>query len=258
MVLYQNLTAMQISLIPALSDNYIFLITQNGQAIVIDPAEAETVLRVLADQKLHLHAILNTHHHSDHTGGNLEIKEQTECHIIAPDNRRISHVDELAHEGKDIRINHIDIQVISVPGHTINHVAYYFPAQEWVFTGDCLFAAGCGRLFEGTPEQMLHSLTKLSRLPDQTKVYCGHEYTQKNLEFAHSIEPENEEVVKRLEKVKAIRAENRTTLPSTIAEEKLTNPFLRGNSPALKRALKMEDASEVEVFTKIRSLKDAF
>ncbi len=249
---------MHLTLLPALSDNYIFLISQNGHAIVIDPAEAKPVLAALAEQKLILHAILNTHHHSDHTGGNLEIKEHTECRIIAPENRRISHVDEIAHEGKDIRVNHIDIQVISVPGHTVNHVAYYFPEQGWLFSGDCLFAAGCGRLFEGTPEQMLHSLKKLCKLPGSTKVFCGHEYTKKNLEFAHSIEPDNEEVKKRLDQVKALRAENFPTLPTTIAEEKLTNPFLRCDSPSLKHALQMDNASELEVFTKIRALKDVF
>lgn len=145
-----------------------------------------------------------------------------------------------------------------MPGHTTTHVAFYLPDEGWLFSGDTLFGAGCGRIFEGTPEQMLHSLQKLSKLPDDTKIYCGHEYTQKNLTFALSIEPDNTEVNKRLEKVRALREKNLTTLPSTLEEEKLTNPFLRGDSPDLKRALHMEGATELEVFTKVRALKDVY
>lgn len=249
---------MRITLIPALSDNYIYLLSQNEWAIVIDPAETKPVLAALEEKKLHLRAILNTHHHGDHTGGNLEIKNQKGCLIIAPENKRISEVDEIAHEGKDIIIDHLHIQVISVPGHTTTHVAYYFPDEGWLFSGDALFAGGCGRIFEGTPEQMLHSLHKLSKLPENTKIYCGHEYTQKNLSFALSIEPDNRDVKNRLEKVIALRAQNLPTLPSTIEEERLTNPFLRCGCEELKRALHMEEASELEVFTKIRALKDVY
>ena len=148
--------------------------------------------------------------------------------------------------------------MISVPGHTTTHVAYYFPDEGWLFSGDTLFAAGCGRIFEGTPEQMLHSLQKLSKLPADTKIYCGHEYTKKNLLFALSIEPDNSNVKNRLEKVKALRAQNLPSLPSTIEEERLTNPFLRSGCEELKRALHMAGASELDVFTKIRALKDVY
>lgn len=249
---------MRLTLIPALSDNYIYMITQNDWAIVIDPGEAKPVLPHLDEQKVYLRAILNTHHHSDHIGGNAALKAATGCRLYAPENQRIAGVDEIAHEGKDITFDHLHIQVISVPGHTTTHVAYYLPDQGWLFSGDTLFGAGCGRLFEGTPEQMLHSLQKLSKLPDDTKVYSGHEYTKKNLEFALSLEPSNSDVKNRLEKVKALREKNLPTLPSTLAEEKLTNPFLRYDSPSLKRALQMEEASELEVFTKVRALKDHY
>lgn len=249
---------MKLTLIPALSDNYIYLLSQKDWAIVIDPAEADSVLSALEEQKLHLRAILNTHHHSDHIGGNHEIKKQTECSIIAPETKRIPEVDEVAHEGKDISFNHLHIQVISVPGHTTTHVAFYLPEEGWLFSGDSLFAGGCGRLFEGTPEQMHHSLEKLAKLPGETKVYCGHEYTEKNLLFALSLEPENRDIKTRLEKVQELRKSNLPSLPSTIEEEKRTNPFLRSGTPELKRALGMEEASDLEVFTKVRSLKDDY
>lgn len=235
---------MEIQLIPALKDNYIYLITWNFHALAIDPGEAAPLLEALEKQKLDFRCILNTHHHSDHTGGNLEVKEKTGCRLIAPEEERIKEVDELAHEGKDLRIDGMDIQVISVPGHTATHVAYYFPEAGWLFAGDTLFTGGCGRLFEGTAEQMLHSLQKLAKLPGETKLFSGHEYTVNNLEFALSVEPDNPDIKTRLEKAKLLRSQNIPTQPSTLEEEKRTNPFLR--------------AASIEDFIKLRKLKDVF
>lgn len=247
---------MEIAILPALNTNYIYLISWNFHALAIDPGEAAPVLEALGKQKLTFRAILNTHHHSDHIDGNLAIKEQTGCSLIAPENQRIAGVDEIAHEGKDLTIDGLDIQVISVPGHTLTHVAYYIPETRWLFSGDTLFTGGCGRLFEGTAEQMLHSLHKLAMLPDQTKIFSGHEYTVNNLQFALSVEPDNENVRKRLESAIMLRSRKLPTQPSTLEEEKLTNPFLRAHN--LKKALQMEQASDLEVFTRLRAMKDVF
>lgn len=244
---------MQITTIPALSDNYIYLISWGRNAIVIDPSEAQPVLDELQKSGLNLLHILNTHHHSDHIGGNELIKKQTGCTIIAPDDKRIKK-DEIAKEGKDLHIDHVTIQVISVPGHTTSHIAYYLPEEKWLFSGDSLFLGGCGRIFEGTPEQMHRSLTKLTKLPLETQIYCGHEYTKKNLEFAQSIEPDNQDVKKRLAAVKSMSQ----TIPGRLEEELLTNPFLRVNAPSLKKVLHMENATDVEVFATIRKMKDDY
>ncbi len=249
---------MNITLIPALGDNYIYLISWENKGIVIDPAEASPVLTEIQNKQITLRAILNTHHHSDHVGGNEQIKEQTNSPIIGPDDRRIPGLDQVAKEGEAVSIDGITFQVLSVPGHTTSHIAFYLPEMKWLFSGDSLFAGGCGRIFEGTYEQMLTSLKKIATLPEDTQVFCGHEYTQNNLEFALSIEPNNPAIQQRLANVKQKRSQHQPTIPSTLAEELLTNPFLRSNDPALKQALGMENATELEVFTKVRQLKDSY
>lgn len=248
----------EISLIPALGDNYIYLIQQKNHAIVVDPAEPTSVMKLLQKDNLTLTHILNTHHHHDHVGGNKRLKSATRCHIIGPDDSRIPALDTPVHEGEDFSIESLTFQVISVPGHTTSHIAFFVREKKWLFSGDTLFTGGCGRLFEGTPEQMLSSLRKLMQLPQETLIFCGHEYTLKNLQFAATIEPNNIDIRNRLNEVKAQRQRQEATVPATLEIELKTNPFLRVDQPGLKKALNMENATDVEVFSKIRAMKDRF
>lgn len=254
----QKSIPVSISLIPALSDNYIYLIQEGNQAIVIDPTEAKPLMEVLYKDNLILTHILNTHHHYDHVGGNESIKSATHCCIIGPDDRRIPALDTPAHEGENFSIGTLTFQVISVPGHTTSHIAFFVREKKWLFSGDTLFSGGCGRLFEGTPEQMLTSLRKLMQLPKETLLFCGHEYTLKNLQFAATIEPNNVDIQHRLDRVKAQRQRQEPTVPTTLEIEFKTNPFLRVDQADLKKALNMEKATDVEVFSKIRAMKDRF
>ncbi|MFZ0565491.1 MAG: hydroxyacylglutathione hydrolase [Chlamydiales bacterium] len=250
--------AAEISLIPALRDNYIFLIQQGNEAIAIDPAEASPLLEGLYSQNLTLTHILNTHHHFDHVGGNKKVKSATHCTVIGPDDPRIPALDTPVHEGERFTIGSLSFQVLFIPGHTSSHIAYFVPEKNWLFSGDTLFLGGCGRIFEGTAEQMLASLQKLAELPKETQVFCGHEYTLKNLQFAAMVEPNNMEVLIRLKKVSALCQQGEATLPATLQEELKTNPFLRVTKPELRKALDMEKASDLEVFIQLRKMKDRF
>lgn len=249
---------LQTTLIPALSDNYIYLIHGNGQAIVVDPADPKPVRKALEEKQLQLTHILNTHHHLDHIAGNEALKAETGCELYAPNDERISSIDKVLEPGSTVQVGPLEFQVIAVPGHTSTHIALYAPEPGWLFCGDSLFCGGCGRLFEGTPAQMWDSLKKLMALPDDTLVYCGHEYTQSNLEFALTVDGDNPDLQKRLEFVKELRADGKASIPSTIGEEKASNPFLRINDPEIRTKLDMNDASESEVFAKIRQMKDSF
>lgn len=248
----------KVSLIPALSDNYIHLLQWDDHAIVVDPAEALPVIDFLEQKKLKLKYIFNTHHHSDHTGGNQAIKAATACSIVGPKDERIPQLDKAVSEGEDLQVPPLTFRIFFVPGHTSTHIAFFLTSQKLLFSGDTLFTGSCGRLFEGTPEQMIHSLQKLSSLPNDTLIYCAHEYTQKNMEFANSLEPENDAVLRRLEKVNALRNKNCPTIPATLEEEKKTNPFLRVHEQAFKKNLHMENACDVEVFSHIRNLRNCF
>ncbi len=248
----------RVSLVPALSDNYIYVIHWEHKAIVIDPADAAPVWDFLLENDLKLTHILNTHHHADHIGGNQRLRTATQSLLIGPPDPRIPAVDTTVEGGSTFTIAPFTFKVFSVPGHTSSHIAFYEAGRGWLFCGDSLFAGGCGRLFEGTAEQMWQSLRILRELPDDTQIFCGHEYTLSNLNFAVTVDPTNEALKARLDRVKGQREAGEATLPSVLGEEKATNPFLRADSPELKEALGMQASDPVEVFAEIRSRKDHF
>jgi len=256
------MTSLTILQIPVLTDNYIYLIHDpvSSETAVIDPAHAQPVLDVLDKKGWRLTYILNTHHHWDHVGGNLELKQKTGCKIIAADadSDRIPGIDSGVSDGDVISLGRHQARVIATPGHTSGHIVYYFAKDGALFCGDTLFVMGCGRLFEGTPEQMYHSLQKLQALPPATRVYCTHEYTQANGRFALSIEPDNSRLQQKMLAVQKLRAENQPTVPSTIAQECATNPFFRTDSLSVQKTLGLTGQSPVQVFTELRKRKDSF
>lgn len=255
---------MKIHQIPLLRDNYGYLLVceKTDQAAIVDPSEAEPVLRKLEQEKSDLRAILNTHHHRDHTGGNEKLLAARRMDVYGhkSDGNRIPGLTHGVDQGDEIRIGELKGEVLFIPGHTTGHVAYLF--GDALFCGDTLFTAGCGRLFEGTPEQMHASLSKIMALREDTKIYCGHEYTESNLRFALTVEPKNPKVVSRYERVQAQRARGVPTVPATLEEEKETNPFLRWDSGEIQRSLKAavpgQRMDPVSIFASVRRLKDAF
>ena len=246
--------------IPVLTDNYIYLLhdSVSGETAVVDPAVAEPVLAVLNQKGWQLTYILNTHHHSDHIGGNVELKRQTGCQIIASefDKHRIPSVDRGIKEHDVINLGTHSAQVIATAGHTSGHIVYYFAEDNALFCGDTLFVMGCGRLFEGSAAELWQSLQKLKALPPKTRVYCAHEYTQANGRFALTVEPDNIALQEKMIQVNELRANGLPTVPSTIGEELATNPFLRDLSSTLQA--KFKGIAPVELFAKLRRLKDSF
>lgn len=252
---------LEIVQIPLLSDNYSYLLIDHktGQTAVIDPSEADPIIRILERRHLKLHYILNTHHHNDHVGGNIELKEATGCTIICShiDKPRIKGAEVEVSEGAEVCIGSSKAIVMEIPGHTVGHIAFYFAEANAVFCGDTLFSLGCGRLFEGTPAQMWNSLRRLADLPPQTKVYCGHEYTENNGRFALSIDPHNHALQDYCHHVADKRRENLSTIPSTIEIEVEANPFMR--APLLTAALGISyDTPPHEAFAEMRRQKDQF
>lgn len=233
---------MQVVRIPALSDNYIWMLHDHasGDTVVVDPAEAAPVLAEAAARGWTISQIWNTHWHPDHTGGNAAIKAVTGCTITGPaaEAGKIPTLDVQVRESDRARIGGIEADILDVPGHTAGHIAFHLPSEHAVFVGDVLFAMGCGRLFEGTADQMHANLQRLSELPDDTKVYCGHEYTASNARFAATVEPENAEIMARKAVVDAARARGEATIPTTIALERATNPFMRAHDAAALGALR--------------------
>ncbi|HEY9675699.1 MAG TPA: hydroxyacylglutathione hydrolase [Waterburya sp.] len=257
---------MQISRLPALSDNYIFLLHDPKQniAAVVDPAEAQPVLQRLNELGAKLVAIFNTHHHRDHVGGNRQLIQRFPDVCVygsVQDRSRIPGQQVFCAEGDKVEFAGRIGEVLFVPGHTSGHIAYYFPPQVAgeigeLFCGDTLFAGGCGRLFEGTPTQMVDSLSKLRALPDNTRVWCAHEYTLKNLQFALSVDGENPDLQARLAQVQAARQRSEATVPSLLGVEKRTNPFLRWEEPTLQASVKSQEP--VQTFARLRGMKDRF
>lgn len=253
---------LEIEIIPALNDNYIYLIHDpvTNETAVVDPAQAEPVLERLAIKNWTLNYILNTHHHWDHVDGNRELKDQTGCTVIgsAYDKARIPAIDICVDENSKLSLGTHAIQVIETPGHTLGHVVYYFADDMALFCGDTLFSLGCGRLFEGSAEQLWQSLQKLKKLPPETRIYCAHEYTEVNALFAQKVEQDNAELLRFKNKVRDLRAQNLPSLPSLLAEELACNPFLREHSPSIQQYVCGENASALEVFSALRRLKDSF
>jgi hydroxyacylglutathione hydrolase len=252
----------EIHLVPCLKDNYAYILHEprTKAVAVVDPSEAAPVMDALRARSLSLTHILNTHHHFDHTGGNLELKERTGAKIIGPraDADRIPGIDIQVGNGDLVAIGTAIARIFDIPAHTRGHIAFWFEEAKAVFTGDTMFAMGCGRLFEGTPAQMWASLSTLARLPADTRVYCGHEYTQSNGRFALTLEPGNADLVARMKQVDELRNQGLPTIPSTISLELKTNPFLRPDSPELRQAMSMETANVIDVFAETRRRKDVF
>ncbi|MFT7651031.1 MAG: hydroxyacylglutathione hydrolase [Limisphaerales bacterium] len=254
--------AIEVHQFPCLDDNYGFLIheTVSGVTATIDTPEVGPINAALEEKGWQLTHILNTHHHFDHAGGNEALKSQWNCTVVGADNdaERIPGIDVRVRDGESFAFGESEAQVFEVPGHTSGHIAYYFSKEGRVFVGDTLFALGCGRLFEGTPSQMWTSLQKLMALPDETVVYCAHEYTQANAAFAMSVEPNNAALIDRVGDIEQLRAKGIPTVPTTIGLEKATNPFLRPASAGLQRTVGLVDAPLVEIFAETRKRKDHF
>ena len=237
---------LQVVAVPAFTDNYIWLVHDkaSGETAVVDPGDPAPPLTEAERRGWRVTQVWNTHHHWDHSGGNLAMKEATGCTVSGPAAENIPGRDVALSEGSGLRIGDHAGRVLEIPGHTLGHVALVFDEDRIAFVGDTLFAMGCGRLFEGTAQQMYRSLRRLAELPEDTALYCGHEYTLANARFAAHAEPGNAAIARRLEEVAQLRADDRITLPTTVAQERETNPFVR--------------SSNWEEFARLRSEKDSF
>ena len=238
---------LSITAVPVLTDNYVWLIrdSENGETAAVDPSVTEPVLDAVQTSGLNLTQVLNTHWHPDHTGGNQGIKAATGATITAPaEARKVSDVDRIVAEGDRVAVCGAEAVVWDIPAHTAGHIAYYFEDERMIFVGDTMFAMGCGRLFEGTPQQMYANLQRIAALPDDVRIYCGHEYTLANARFAVHAEPDNRATAERLAEVSALRDAGQITLPTTVLQERETNPFVR--------------ASNWEEFARLRAEKDSF
>ena len=253
---------LEIVTIPCLTDNYAFLLheTVSGQTAVVDAPDAKPILSVLAERGWSLDHILITHHHDDHIQGIPDLVAAYGAKVIghAKDAERLPALDQAVSEGETIRLGAESATILDVSGHTIGHIAFYFPGSKVAFTADSLMALGCGRVFEGTFPMMFESLSKLRSLPDDTVICSGHEYTQANAKFALSVEPDNAALQARAREIDAARASGTPTVPSLLSLEKATNPFLRAGTPELAAAIGMENANPVDIFAEVRTRKDNF
>ena len=253
---------MQVSPIPCLVDNYAYIINDSSSKIVgvVDPSEALPVIDFLRKQNLKLDYILNTHHHYDHIGGNIELKKLYNARVVgfAGDRHRIPGIDINLKDNENWIFGKSSVKILYIPGHTLGHICFFFENEKIAFTGDALFSLGCGRIFEGNHKQMLTSLNKIKELPKNTKIYCGHEYSYKNAEFCIKYDSDNIDLKKKFEKIKQLRSKNLPTLPTILEEELRSNIFLRCDKNDLKNKLNMKNKEDLEVFRKIRDLKDDF
>ncbi len=252
---------MDIEIIPCLSDNYSYLIYEKTSKMVaiVDPSEFKACDNIINKYKK-LDFILNTHHHADHVDGNLELKKKYNSQVIGfdGDKKRIPGIDITLNDNQEFKIGNLVFKIIFIPGHTKGHISFYFERENVIFTGDTLFSLGCGRVFEGDHRDMFKSLGKLKILPPETKIYCGHEYTKKNLDFCLKYDTENSSLADKAKSVILKIDKNLPTVPTTLQEELNTNIFLRCNDLKLKKVLNLEHSSDLEIFSKLRDLKDNF
>ena len=253
---------MDIEIIPCLNDNYSYLIKddQTNTVAIIDPSEFGPCDEKINQKYKKLDFILNTHHHFDHVGGNTELKKKYSSKILGfeKDKKRIPSIDVLLKDDQEFRIGGLNFRTIFIPGHTLGHIAFYLEKEKIVFTGDTLFSLGCGRIFEGTYQQMFDSLNKIKSLPGDTEIYCGHEYTNNNLEFCLKFNPNNNYLKEKEKIIKAKIKDKKPTIPTTIKEEIQTNIFLRYDDLDVKNTLNLKNAPDLEIFKKLRDLKDNF
>jgi hydroxyacylglutathione hydrolase len=253
---------MKIIPIPCLNDNYAYIVQDNITKTVgvVDPSEAKPIINYLKKEKLELNYILNTHHHFDHIGGNIELQKLYKSKVIGfkDDKHRIPGINITLNDGEKFKFGKSQIKVIHIPGHTSGHICFFFEKEKIAFTGDTLFSLGCGRIFEGDHEQMLSSLNKIKKLPIETKIYCGHEYTLKNAEFCMKYDEKNLDLINQFKKIQELRSKNLPTVPSILEQELKSNIFLRCDQNDLKIKLNMENIEDYKVFKKVRDLKDAF
>jgi len=253
---------MQITTIPCLSDNYAYIINDDKTKTVgvVDPSEAEPIISFLKKENLKLNYILNTHHHFDHIGGNIELKKIYDAKVVGfiGDKNRIPGIDITLKNNEKWNFGNSKVKIIHIPGHTLGHICFFFEKEKIAFTGDTLFSLGCGRIFEGDHKQMLQSLNKIKKLPKDTKIFCGHEYTHKNAEFCIKHDSENLDLIKQFEKIKKLRSNKLPTIPAILKNELKFNIFLRCDQNDLKIKLNMKNEEDLKVFKKVRDLKDSF
>ena len=253
---------MEITPIPCLKDNYAYVIYDNNSKTtgVVDPSEPQPIISFLKKRNFKLNYILNTHHHFDHIGGNIELKKKYNAKIIGfeDDKHRIPGIDITLKNNEKWNFGNSPIKIIHIPGHTLGHICFFFEKEKIAFTGDTLFSLGCGRIFEGDHKQMLSSLNKIKKLPKETKIYCGHEYTFKNGEFCLKYDSNNNHLKRKFEKIKKLKLQNLPTIPSNLEDELKSNIFLRCDQKDLKIKLNMKNQEDFKVFKKVRDLKDSF
>ena len=253
---------MQITSIPCLTDNYAYIINdENSNTVgVVDPSEAQPIISFLEKKNLKLNYILNTHHHFDHIGGNIELKKKYNAKILGfiGDKHRIPGIDITLRDNEQWNFSNSTVKILHIPGHTLGHICFFFEKEKIAFTGDTLFSLGCGRIFEGDHKQMLISLNKIKKLPKTTKIYCGHEYTYKNAEFCMKYDSQNSDLIKQFKKIKKLRSNNLPTVPVSLEDELKSNIFLRCDQNDLKIKLNMKNQEDLKVFKKVRDLKDSF